>query len=50
MGQQNIPVAFENAIECSAVFQVAEVSRPLMSVVKVCELANRVVFGVLGVA
>ena len=48
LGQQTIPVAFENGIKCQAVFQVAEVSRPLMSVAKICELGNRVMFGAGG--
>ena len=41
-------MAFENGIKCSAVFQVADVSRPLMSVAKACELGNQVVFGAGG--
>ena len=48
VGQQTLPVAFENGIKCFAVFQVCDVSRPLMSVAKVCELGNRVIFGANG--
>ena len=48
LGQQTLPVAFENGIKCFAIFQVARVSRPLMSVAKVCELGNRVIFGANG--
>ena len=48
LGQQTIPVAFENGSKCIAIFQVAEVSRPLMSVAKICELGNRVLFGAGG--
>ena len=44
-GQQTIPVAFENGMKCMAVFQVCEVSRPLMTVAKICEMGNRVWFG-----
>ena len=47
-GQQTVPVCFENRIKTYAVFQVAEVSRPLMSVAKICELGNRVLFGAGG--
>ena len=48
LGQQTLPVAFENGVRCCAVFQVAEVSRPLMSVARICELGNRVMFGAGG--
>ena len=48
LGQQQIPVAMGNGLRTIAVFQVAEVSRPLMSVAKVCEMGNRVVFGANG--
>ena len=48
VGQQTLPVALENGVRTSAVFQVADVSRPLMSVGKVCEMGNRVLFGAGG--
>ena len=48
VGQQTLPVALENGVRASAVFQVADVSRPLMSVGKVCEMGNRVLFGAGG--
>ena len=48
VGQQNLPVALENGVRTVATFQVADVSRPLMSVGKVCEMGNRVLFGAGG--
>ena len=48
LGEQTIPVALENGVKTMATFQVADVSRPLMSVAKVCELGNRVIFGASG--
>ena len=38
----------KNGARTSAIFQVADVSRPLMSVGKVCEMGNRVLFGAGG--
>ena len=48
VGETTVPVALENGIRTSATFQVADVSRPLMSVGKVCEMGNRVLFGAGG--
>ena len=48
LGQTNVPVALDNGARPLATFQVANVSRPLMSVSKVCEMGNRVVFGAGG--
>ena len=45
LGQTHIPIAMDNGSRTMATFQVADVSRPLMSVSKVCEMGNRVVFG-----
>ena len=45
VGQTTVPIALENGVRTTAVFQVADVSRPLMSVSKVCEAGNRVLFG-----
>ena len=39
LGEQRIPVSF-GGVRTSAVFQVAEVSRPLMSVARICEVGN----------
>ena len=47
LGEQRIPVSF-GGTRTSAVFQVAEVSRPLMSVARICELGNRIIFGASG--
>ena len=48
LGQQHIPVSLDNGCRTVATFQIAEVSRPLMSVSKVCEMGNRVIFGAGG--
>ena len=45
---RHIPIAMDNGSRTMATFQVADVSRPLMSVSKVCEMGNRVVFGAGG--
>ena len=47
-GQQLLPCMLGNGDITEAVFQVADVSRPLMSVSKVCEAGNRVIFGQSG--
>ena len=41
-------ICLENGARTHATFQVADVGRPLMSVSKVCEMGNRVVFGANG--
>ena len=48
LGQMHVPIALGNEARTLATFQVADVSRPLMSVSKVCEMGNRVVFGANG--
>ena len=48
LGQTHVPIALDNGAKTVATFQVAEVSRPLMSVSKVCEMGNRVIFGASG--
>ena len=48
LGQQELPIAFDNRTRAMATFQIANVSRPLMSVARICELGNRVLFGALG--
>ena len=45
LGQQELPIAFDNGVRAMTTFQIADVSRPLMSVAKVCEMGNRVLFG-----
>ena len=47
-GQQRLPIALGTGTRTMALFQVAEVSRPLMSVARVCEAGNQVLFGVGG--
>jgi hypothetical protein len=48
LGQTHVPISMSNGSRTMATFQVADVSRPLMSVSKVCEMGNRVVFGAGG--
>ena len=48
LGQQELPIAFDNGMRAMATFQIANVSRPLMSVARICELGNRVLFGASG--
>ena len=48
LGQQELPIAFDNGTRAMATFQIANVSRPLMSVARICELGNRVLFGASG--
>ena len=47
-GEQHLPIALENGVCSSAIFQVADVSRPLIGVGRVCEMGNRVIFGASG--
>ena len=48
LGQTHVPICLENGARTLATFQIADVSRPLMSVSKVCEMGNRVIFGANG--
>ena len=48
IGESNIPVCLENGARTIATFQVCDVSRPLMSVSRLCEMGNRVLFGANG--
>ena len=48
LGQTHVPIAMEDGVRTMATFQVADVSRPLMSVGRVCAMGNRVIFGVGG--
>ena len=48
LGEQHVPVCLSNGARTIATFQVADVSRPLMSVSKLCEMGNRVIFGANG--
>ena len=48
LGEQHVPVCLANGARTIATFQVAEVSRPLMSVARLCEMGNRILFGANG--
>ena len=48
LGQQHIPVLLANGSRSILTFQVADVSRPLMSIARLCEMGNRVLFGANG--
>ena len=48
LGEQHVPVCLSNGARSIATFQIAEVSRPLMSVGRLCEMGNRVLFGANG--
>ena len=45
MGEQNIIGMLENGSEKAMNFQVAEVTRPLLSVGRICDRGNQVLFG-----
>ena len=47
-GQQRLPIALGTGARKMALIQVADVSRPLMSVARVCEAGNQVNLGVGG--
>ena len=48
LGQQHIPVLLANGSRSVLTFQVADVSRPPMSIARLCEMGNRVLFGANG--
>ena len=48
LGEQHVPVCLSNGARSICTFQIAEVSRPLMSVSRLCEMGNRVLFGANG--
>ena len=45
LGQQKLKACTENGSFTEVLFQIADVSRPLVSVSGICEMGNRVVFG-----
>ena len=47
-GQQTIPIELTDGTRSHATFQVADVSRPLISVASVCATGNVVIFGIGG--
>ena len=48
MGQQVLNVTLENNSEATTIFQIAEVTRPLVSVARLTAMGNEVIFGVSG--
>ena len=48
LGQQRIHACTEDGEETSVLFQIADVSKPLVSVASICEKGNRVIFGKSG--
>ena len=48
LGQQRIMACTEDGEETSVLFQIADVSKPLVSVAAICEKGNRVIFGKSG--
>ena len=45
LGEQLLRAQTESGEDTTVLFQVADVSRPLISVSAICEMGNRVVFG-----
>ena len=45
LGQQEIPVVTDEGLDYVTTFQVAEVTRPLTPVSKMCDKGNLVIFG-----
>ena len=45
LGEQLLRAVTEDGAETSVLFQIADVSRPLVSVSAICEMGNRVIFG-----
>ena len=45
LGQQQIQACTESGTMTEVLFQVADVSKPLVSVSAICEMGNRVIFG-----
>ena len=48
LGQQKIKACTEEGEETEVLFQIADVSKPLVSVASICERGNRVLFGKVG--
>ena len=45
LGEQELHVVTDNGMDRTVLFQLADVSRPLMSVSAICDRGNRVIFG-----
>ena len=48
LGQQKLKAVTEEGEETEVLFQIADVSKPLVSVSAICERGNRVIFGRAG--
>ena len=48
LGQQTLEVRTEEGVDANVTFQMADVTRPLNSVGKVCDTGKRVIFGKRG--
>ena len=48
LGEQLLNAVTESGTETNVLFQIADVSRPLVSVSAICEMGNRVIFGKTG--
>ena len=45
LGQQQLHACTHEGLDTEVLFQIADVSKPLVSVSAICELGNRVIFG-----
>ena len=45
LGEQHLKACTEDGDETAVLFQIADVSKPLVSVSAICERGNRVIFG-----
>lgn len=48
LGEQELHIVTDNGLDTTVLFQLADVSRPLMSVSAICDKGNRVIFGKSG--
>ena len=48
LGEQELHAVTDNGLDTTVLFQLADVSRPLMSVSAICDKGNRVIFGKSG--
>ena len=48
LGEQHLQACTEDGTPTEVLFQLADVSRPLVSVSAICEMGNRVIFGRCG--
>ena len=45
LGDQSLNVITDNGMDTTVLFQLADMSRPVMSVSEICDRGNRVIFG-----